>query len=169
MDRREALEIMIQEYRKKVETYEAMISEWERELGRPPQPMNANLNPKGESNREEQRAKTPGSDPISLVRDYQFFGKTQPEAARMFLELVGHPLKTEQIMDGIEKGGVTVGGQNKQKKITNFYTILGRSKDFAIVRRGIWGLTSWPGVVKKENDTPSDENPETDSKPTEKP
>jgi hypothetical protein len=34
---------------------------------------------------------------------------------------------------------------NKQ----NFYTILHRSDDFALVKKDTSGLTSWPGVSKK--------------------
>ena len=78
--------------------------------------------------------------------------KSQTEAAKTFLEQVNHALRTEQIVEYLEKGGLTVGGNTKQKKITNLYTILHRSDDFAIVsgKRRSWGLVGWPGVRKKE-------------------
>jgi hypothetical protein len=155
MDRNEALALMIQEYRKKIETYQAMIDEWERELGQPA----AAAYQKADTTTDQSKSKSiPGANPVSLIRDYQFWGKSQPEAAKAFLELVGHPLKTEAIMEGIEKGGLKVGGQTKQKKILNLYTILGRSKDFATVARSTWGLTSWPGVTKKETETDTEIN-----------
>jgi hypothetical protein len=155
MDRTEFLHTMIEDYRKKIEMYQAMIAEWERELGQQFSPSQ----PKHDVKSEETKTKpSSGADPLSLIREFQFWGKSQPEAAKALLELVGHPMKTEQILVGIEKGGVKVGGQSKQKKVTNFYTILGRSKDFATVARGTWGLTSWPGVTKKESDNESDED-----------
>jgi predicted glycosyl hydrolase (DUF1957 family) len=46
-----------------------------------------------------------------MIRDWQFFNKSQPEAAKAVLEIVGHPLRTQQIIDAIEKGGVKVGGK----------------------------------------------------------
>jgi len=95
-------------------------------------------------------------EPISLVREYQFFGKSQPEAAKMFLEMVGHPLRTSEIIEGIEKGGVKVGGKTPKAKKTNFYTILYRSEGFGSAGKDAWGLTSWPGVKKDKEDKDGD-------------
>lgn len=149
MTRGEMLQGMIDEYRRKVETYQAMIREWETELGiqgRSPgqSPTQGTGNVKSD---------TSGAEPVSLVRDYQFFNKSQPEAAKMFLEVVGHPLKTSTVVEGIEKGGVAVGGKTAKEKKTNLYTILHRSEEFGRIAKDTWGLVGWPGVKKdsKEN------------------
>jgi HB1, ASXL, restriction endonuclease HTH domain len=86
----------------------------------------------------------------SLVRNFQFFGKTQTDAARALLEIVGHPLTTEEIMEGVEKGGVKLGGKTPKDKKQNFYTILNRSKEFGRAARNTWGIVGWPGISKSE-------------------
>lgn len=91
-----------------------------------------------------------------MVKGMQFFNKSQPEAAKLFLEMVGYPLRTQDIIEGIEKGGVTIGGKTAKTKKTNLYTILHRGDDFGLVRKDTWGLTSWPGV-KKEKDAKVEE------------
>src|SRR6266496_1141490 len=99
MDRAEMLKLMIDDYRKKIALYEAMISEWERELA------------VGVSARTTTAAQSVGStgapddDLLALVRENEFFRKSQPEAAKIFLDRVQHPLKTERIMEAIVKGG----------------------------------------------------------------
>jgi hypothetical protein len=87
MTREDMLRGMIEEYRKKIETYQAMIREWETELGShragPPSPVSAS---------SDSTKKHSAGSPASLVREYQFFNKSQPEAAKELLEMVGHPL-----------------------------------------------------------------------------
>src|SRR5260221_5785665 len=98
MNREEMLRQMIEDYRKKIGTYQAMIREWETELG-----LNGTKGPGVETYAAPLDKKKHGAgEPVSLVREYQFFGKSQPEAAKMFLEMVGHPLKTSDIIEGIE-------------------------------------------------------------------
>ena len=156
MTRGEILRQMIEDYRKKIATYEVMIREWESELGVQPQgPPNG---PPSGSGKPQ-----PGAEPWSLVKGMQFFNKSQPEAAKAFLEMVGYPLRTSEIVEGIEKGGITVGGKTAKAKKTNLYTILHRSDDFGIVRKDTWGLTTWPGV-KKEKETKEDAPEDSDNK-----
>jgi len=146
MNREEMLRQMIEDYRKKIGTYQAMIREWETELG-----LNGTKGPGVETYAAPLDKKKHGAgEPVSLVREYQFFGKSQPEAAKMFLEMVGHPLKTSEIIEGIERGGVKVGGSTPKAKKTNFYTILYRGEDFGLAGKDAWGLTSWPGVKKEK-------------------
>ena len=145
MDRAQMLQQMISEYRKKIDTYQSMIAEWEKELGFSP----ASVSVAGDS--DQPKGKTaPGADILSMVRNYQFFGKTQTEAARALLELVGHPLTTQEIMEGIEKGGVKLGGKTPKDKKQNFYTILNRSKEFGRAARNTWGIVGWSGISKSE-------------------
>ena len=42
-----------------------------------------------------------GGDLLGLVHDWEFYKKSEPEAARLFLEKVGHPVKTQTILDAI--------------------------------------------------------------------
>ena len=156
MDREEVLNQMIAEKRRLIELYQAMIAEWERELGL------ASAAPRqGEESSNKPQKSVNGGDILSLVRDWEFFKKSQPEAAKAFLEKVGHPAKTQTILDAIVKGGVTVGGKESSRKL-NLYTILHRSPEFALIAKDTWALVGWPGVTKKEKE--SNESTATDEK-----
>ena len=145
MTHEEWLRQEIDKYRRKVETYQAMISEWEGELG-----ISASPRLQGESVDAMGKKKSPGaSDPLSLVHGMIFFNKSQSEAAKAFLEMVGYPLKTGLILEAVEKGGLKVGGKTAAAKKQNFYTILHRSPEFGLVTKDTWGLVSWPGVTKR--------------------
>jgi hypothetical protein len=144
---RELLMKLITEYKDKIARYQAMVDEWQKELGIPGEPIL--ISPESADH-----------DSDSRVKEWQFYGKSQPEAAKALLGLVNHPMKTEEIVEAIEKGGVLVGGNTKQKKVTNLYTILHRNKDFAIVKRGAWGLVGWPGLKKREEDSEGDSTTE---------
>jgi hypothetical protein len=160
MTREDFLAREIEAYRKKIELYQAMISEWERELGKPsPQATPA------DSQQQPPAAKKAASgDPLSLIHGMVFFGKSQSQAAKAFLQMVGYPLSTQVILEGIEKGGVKVGGKDPKQ---NLYTILERSPEFERVRRGgIWALATWPGVAKKPLEVPL---PEEESSSEEEP
>jgi hypothetical protein len=144
---RDVLQRMIQEYRKKIETYQAMVAEWEKELGLNPSAVVAT----GDADSSNAKAKPPvGSSVSAFVRNFQFFGKTQTDAAKALLEVVGHPLTTEEIMEGVEKGGVKLGGKTPKDKKQNFYTILNRSKEFGRAAKNTWGVVGWPGIVKDD-------------------
>lgn len=134
MERADLLKQMISEYQRKVDTYQAMIREWEKELGIP----TASLSPSQSSQHGERK---PGVD----VQPWQFLGKSQPEAAKALLLSVGHPMTTEEIIEGIKRGGVEIGG-NKY----TFYTILSRSDGIARFRKNTWGLSDWPGAQKQK-------------------
>jgi hypothetical protein len=152
MNREEMLRQMIEDYRKKIDTYQSMIREWESELG-----LNGSKSPGMETYATPLDKKKHGAgEPVSLVREYLFFGKSQPDAAKLFLELVGHPLRTSEIIEGIEKGGVKVGGKTPKDKKTNLYTILHRDEDFGLAGKDAWGLTSWPGVKKEKESKDSE-------------
>jgi DNA-directed RNA polymerase delta subunit len=155
MERIDVLKQMISEYRTKVATYQAMIGEWERELGLPPSAYAAN-------------GSSLGSDASGLtveVQPWQFMGKSQPEAAKALLGLVKHPLTTEEIVDGIRRGGVEVKG-----KKNTFYAILNRSDEFARFGRNTWGLTDWPGrkTARKKREKKIDASSTKTARTTEK-
>ena len=95
-----------------------------------------------------------------------FFGKSQPEAAKAFLEMVKYPLTTAQILEGIEKGGLSVGGKTPASKKQNLYTILDRNQEFVRVQKGTWALVGWPGVPKKSISDPEvEEKKQSDKQP----
>ena len=153
MERQELLRQMISEYRRKIETYEAMILEWEAELGGSPRTVTEKVG-------QDLKSKTgsPATGVAAMVRDWQFYGKSQPDGAKALLELVGHPLKTDQIIEGIEKGGVKLGGKTAKDKKTNLYTILHRSPGFVLIAKDTWALPGWPGVHDKEKKANDGEN-----------
>jgi hypothetical protein len=150
MTREDWLHQEIENYQKRVETYQLMIAEWQRELGIQAAAAVAPLL----GNRQEGKKKASGSDLLSLVQGMVFFNKSQPEACQAFLEMVGYPVRTAQIMEAVEKGGVKVGGKDAGAKKQNLYTILHRSSQFALVAKDTWGLVGWPGVPKKTDAEP---------------
>lgn len=152
MDKVEILRQMITEKRKQIELYQAMIEEWERELGTPHSVTAAHRVPVASDTRVNSGgAKVEGADALSVVKDYEFHNKSQTEAARIVLERVGYPLTTQQIIDAISRGGITVGGKTPQAQKTNFYTILHRSKEnFGLAAKDRWGLRGWKGIPKLE-------------------
>jgi hypothetical protein len=88
-------------------------------------------------------------DPASVVYPGMFFGKTQPQAARLLLDRVHRPLKTRIIVELLEKGGMTVGGK---KPAINLWGILDRNREiFILVPKAGWGLVDWyePSVIAK--------------------
>jgi hypothetical protein len=157
MTRQEVLKSMIAEYQRKVETYQTMIAEWHRELG--VATLDSPSGSAGDSDSSTATAKKARSgDPLTIVTAWQFFNKSQPEAAKLLLEAVGHPLETEQIVEGLEKGGVEIGGSTAKDKKQNLYTILGRSGQFGRAAKNTWGLLTWPNVKPVSTKKGSKEN-----------
>lgn len=135
---------LIQKYQKKIDTYQTIIAELQSEIGE--SVVSAPSAGSGDAKKSSD-----AGNPLAAVSEYHFYDKSQPEAAKMLLELVGHPLSTEQIVEGLEKGGVEVGGSTPKDKKQNLYTILGRSGYFGRAKKNTWGLLGWPKVqpVKK--------------------
>jgi hypothetical protein len=153
MDRTDLLKEMILDYRGRIDTYQRMIQEWERELG---VPVSASTSSTPSASEQ--------SKGTMAVNPWQFLGKSQPEAAKALLLSVGHPLTTEQIMEGIKKGGVEVGG-NKY----TFYTILSRNDGLVLFRPNTWGLSEWPGAQKRKESKPKKKKKGNGKKPQPKP
>lgn len=145
MTREELLRQEIDKYKRKIAMYQAMVSEWEGELG-------LSIDSGHAIQFGDQTAKkkvADNADPLSLVQGMIFFNKSQADAAKAFLEMVGYPLKTGLLLEAVEKGGLKVGGKTPAAKKQNFYTILHRSSDVGLAAKDTWGLTSWSGVTKK--------------------
>ncbi|HEX7767882.1 MAG TPA: hypothetical protein VF443_14300 [Nitrospira sp.] len=152
----EALREMILDYRKKIELYSSMVAEWERELG---SPVVSNGDAASAGNTGLGAAATPGGDPVGLIRPYEFHGKSQTVATKIFLQRYGFPLSTDQLMAGLEKGGLILGGATAEKKKANFATILTRADGIVRAGRGHWNLGTKDkkskGNKEKENAPPA--------------
>jgi hypothetical protein len=100
------------------------------------------------------------SDPLSVVYAGLFFGKTQTQAVKAFLERVRRPVKTPLLVEGLKKGGCTVGGSMPAR---NLWGVLNRFPDtFVLVPRAGWGLVEWYelAVLAKMRRDKSEENGE---------
>jgi hypothetical protein len=81
------------------------------------------------------------SDPMSIVFPGMFFGKSQPQAAKLLLDQVKRPLKTKTILECLRKGGLEAKGK---KPLVNLWTSLNRDKaTFVLVPKAGWGLYDW--------------------------
>src|SRR5689334_10727559 len=97
----ETLREMIADYRRKIELYSSMIAEWEKELG-----VGGAAEGAPNASNDAGRTATPGADPLSLIRPYEFVGKSQTVATKIFLQRYGFPLSTDLLIQGLEKGGL---------------------------------------------------------------
>lgn len=147
---------LIAEYRKKIDRYESMISEWEQELSSGGAGIAIKQDTKTDDEDGSSDSLKNGGNIISSIQDWQFFNKSQPEAARLLLEIAKRPMKTEDIIACLEKGGIKFKSKDEKSRKTTFYTILKRQEEFATIAPNTWALTSWPGVKKKTTDADTD-------------
>jgi hypothetical protein len=72
----------------------------------------------------------------------EFYGMSSTAAARAVLEKAGRsrPLKTQEILDLLRRGGVTFTGKSP---VGTLYRSLFRSPVFHKVGAGLWGLSAW--------------------------
>lgn len=143
MNREDVVRELIAKYRKRIEILQELIRELQADAGQGA----VGAAPSGDFDAMDVVTSN-GNLPIE-VKEWQFMGKSQPEAAKALLAAAGRPLTTEQIIEGIKKGGVEVGGG----KFT-FYNILARADDVVRFRRNTWGLAEWPGAPKKRAPQP---------------
>jgi hypothetical protein len=129
VERDELLRQMIADYRRRIETYQSMIQEWERELGKPGSTV------EGGTGNSAVIGATLG---LPQIGAWQFMGKSQNEAVKMLFLAVGHPLTTEEVMDGLRRGGT----ETRSSKL-NFYSALGKMDGIVRVKRNTWGLQEW--------------------------
>lgn len=100
----------------------------------------------------------PTADPVSMIGEGEFFGKSSTDAAAAVLERVGRtrPLKTQVLYGAISKGGITMSNDGA------LYRSLFRSPRFTKVGKSLWGLSEWypAGATKSaktqdEGDSPA--------------
>ena len=104
------------------------------------------------------------SDPLSLVKVGDFFGKSYAEAAREFLRMAKEPQTTITILHALRKAHYDLKTKNPGSTL---YTTLSRHQGFHLVTRNTWGLAEWyPGVDKKRVEPrPQREKPQGSTKP----
>jgi len=156
----ETIRTLIQKYKQQVESLNFTIRQLEAELGQSPeQNVQTAHGQLSDVTGGTPKQRQPHSvDPLSVVREWQFFNKSQPDGAEQLLELVGHPLSIGILLEGLEKGGAKIGGKTDAEKRQNLSTVLARSGRFGRAARGTWGLPNWPHItpVKKAEENGSD-------------
>jgi hypothetical protein len=96
----------------------------------------------GTSTRNNEVPAPDGADPLSVVYPGMFFGRSQPQAVKLFLErMKPRPQRIKTILEALEKGGLKVGGKNPAP---NIWKALKQNEDtFVNVPKAGWGLTEW--------------------------
>jgi hypothetical protein len=136
---------LIQKYRTQVETLQTVIRQLEAEL--PEGSDDGSFSPSESTTNNKPIQTGDGSDPLAKVREWQFSNMSQVDAAEKFLEAVGYPLSISVLLEGLEKGGVKIGGKAAPERRQNLATVLGRSGKFGRAARGTWGLPHWRNIT----------------------
>jgi hypothetical protein len=83
---------------------------------------------------------TNGNSKRADIRPDEFFSLTQGDAARAYLNKVGHAVTIEELVEGLKKGGCPVGGVDPAR--TLYIALIRNTKDFCKVPGGYIGLRS---------------------------
>jgi hypothetical protein len=79
------------------------------------------------------------------IRADEFFAMTISEAARAYLNRVGHAVSLEEMLDKLRAGGCKVGGANPKQ--TLYISLVRNTRDFVPTGNGFIGLRSfYPGL-----------------------
>ena len=146
---RQQRQIQLEELRKT----EALIAHFERELGESPsnEPGPTTgiefVNVAADIRLPEQRT--------GDIRPDEFYGMTQTQAAKAYLQRVKRAVSIEQIVEALRNGGAQLGGADPKKTL---YVSLARNpqREFVIPRDGYFGLREFypnlpKGVSKPKN------------------
>jgi hypothetical protein len=77
----------------------------------------------------------------------EFFGKGQVDAAREYLERIGHAMSLDAILQAITNGGCKVGGADPKR--TLLVVLSANKRDFVNTGGGNWGLRKfYPNMPK---------------------
>lgn len=90
-------------------------------------------------------------------RPDEFFGMPQADAARGYLERIGHAMSLDDIFTAITGGGCKVGGADPKRTLLS--VLGGNKRDFVNTGGGNWGLRKFypnmPKLGRPEGSTPS--------------
>lgn len=148
---RQTLEHFLQQKQKKLEelrSLEFTIRQLKRELGEEEKGEGEEvkfLSPMIE-NISEQRIAIGGKEPD--IRPDEFFGMTQSDAAKAYLERVGYAVSFEQLVGALRKGGCKVGGINPAR--TLYISLIRNVREFVPPQTGYIGLRKFYPNLKSE-------------------
>jgi hypothetical protein len=143
--RRQMRDVLIQEYRevaKKLNSKADRIAELDAEIGDQTDlgALIADVAPHSISTASAHALAASGAKP--KLRADEFTGMTYKDAAKNYLERVGHAVSMEELLEALKNGGCPVGGVNPKKTL---YISLVRGREFKPVpgQSGILGLRSF--------------------------
>lgn len=147
---RQTLEHFLQQKQKKSEELRAIeltIREIRRELGEEEEsPEDILPSSTVIERKSEQKPLISGREPD--IRPDEFFGMTQSDAAKAYLERVGHAVSFEQLVGALKKGGCKVGGINPER--TLYISLVRDVREFVPPQTGYIGLRKfYPNLKSK--------------------
>jgi hypothetical protein len=143
--RKRMRDVLIQEYRElatKLKIKAERIAELDQEIGEATDLTGiiGEPTPLVSSSAAAQIGAVTGARP--KLRDDEFTGMTYKDAAKSYLEKVGHAVSMEELLDALRDGGCPVGGVSPKKTL---YISLVRGREFKPVpgKSGMLGLRSF--------------------------
>lgn len=144
---RETLEYFRQQRHKKMEEIrqvESTIRQLEGELGL--EPTDFAIGPQLSASAEENEPINPtgftGQRKSETHAD-EFFGLSQPEAARRYLKKAGHAVTVEEVLEALRAGGCEVGGSDPKKVL--YISMVRDTRNFVKLPNGLIGLRDFYG------------------------
>lgn len=88
----------------------------------------------------------------SEIRPDEFFGLSQGEASKRYLQKIGHAVSLDELLDALKKGGCKVGGANPRRVL--HISLVRNVREFVPVQNGYIGLREFypakkAGLAKK--------------------
>ena len=81
-----------------------------------------------------------------VIRPDEFFGKTHSEAAKVYLEKVGHAVTIEELVEVLKEGGCKVGGIDPKRTLG--ISLVRNTREFVPPKPGYIGLRKFYPKVK---------------------
>jgi len=124
---------------------ELMIQKLQQDLGEAPQPILANP-PYALPQMTVQPSVAKAPNKSAEVRPDDFFAMTINDAARAYLDRVGHAVSLEELLDKLKAGGCKVGGANPKQ--TLYISLVRNTRDFVPTGNGFIGLRRFYAGLK---------------------
>jgi HB1, ASXL, restriction endonuclease HTH domain len=159
-DVNEAKRALLAHYEQERDELNTIIARLRRELGVADVSVQAGENV-GVGAADVARTSTGANNVNEIVRPGDFFGQTQVQATRQFLERCKQPATLQEIASALHRGKVTDRLIEGPGPLRNLSSVLSRSDEFISVARGRWGLREWypsRSVRKGKKGTPQAAN-----------